>query len=135
MTKSELAVYKYHQGYNCAQAVACAFAEELGIEESVMYKMCEGFGAGMGTGCGICGALSGAALLAGFLNSNGDIDNAGATKASTYKLAGAIQRQFQDKVGSIVCKDIKMGANADHVTSCADCIAIAAQIAHETFFA
>ena len=129
MTKSELAVSKHRQGYNCAQAVACAFAEELGIDESTLYKMTEGFGAGMGTGKGICGALSGAALVAGFMNSNGDIENAGATKGSTYQLVGSLQNQFFEQVGSIICKDIKSGANSDHVTSCAECIAIAAELA------
>ena len=131
MTKKELAVNKHRQGYNCAQSVACAFAEELGVDEATLYKLTEGFGAGMGTGNGVCGALSGAALVAGFKNSNGDIDNAGATKGSTYKLVGSLQNQFLEKVGSIACKDIKSGANADHVTSCAECIAIATELAEK----
>lgn len=128
MTKSELAVSKHRQGYNCAQAVACAFAEELGIDESTLYKLTEGFGAGMGTGCGVCGALSGAALVAGFTNSNGDIEDAGVTKGSTYKLVGKLQNEFLEKAGSIICKDIKSGVNRDHITSCAECIAIAAEL-------
>lgn len=131
MTKSELAVLKHRQGYNCAQSVACSFAEELGVDEAVLYKLCEGFGAGMGTGNGVCGALSGAAVVAGFKNSNGDIENAGSTKGSTYKLVGSLQNQFLEKVGSIVCKDIKAGANSDHVTSCAECIAIATELAEK----
>lgn len=130
MTKSELAVFKHRQGYNCAQAVACAFAEELGIDESILYRMCEGLGAGIGNGNGVCGALSGAAVVVGSMNSNGDIENAGATKASTYKLVGALQKQFLDKTGSIICKEIKSGA-AGWVTPCPDCIAIAAKLVEE----
>ncbi len=127
MTKSELAVNKHRQGYNCAQAVACAFAEELGVDEAVLYKLCEGFGAGMGTGKGVCGALSGAAVVAGFMNSNGDIENAGLTKSSTYKLVAGIQHKFLEQAGSIICHDIQAGASG-RVTSCPDCIAIAADI-------
>ena len=30
--KAKLASAKHDRGYNCAQAVACSFAEELGID-------------------------------------------------------------------------------------------------------
>ena len=33
MTKRELAIKNHNNGYNCCQAVACAFSEELGVEE------------------------------------------------------------------------------------------------------
>ena len=48
MTKKELALEYHKKGYNCAQAVACAFCEELGVSETEMYKIAEGFGLGMG---------------------------------------------------------------------------------------
>lgn len=134
MTKSELAVSKHRDGYNCCQAVACSFAEELGCDEATLYKMCEGFGAGMGTGLGVCGALSGAAILSGLINSDGNIECAGQTKASTYRLASKMQMEFADKVGSIICKQIKSGTDGKPLTSCADCIAIATEIAEKTLF-
>ena len=34
MTKKELALEYHKKGYNCAQAVACAFCEELGVSET-----------------------------------------------------------------------------------------------------
>ena len=33
MTKKELAIALHDKGYNCAQAVVCAFSDELGIDE------------------------------------------------------------------------------------------------------
>ena len=39
MTKKELALEYHKKGYNCAQAVACAFCEELGVSETEMYKI------------------------------------------------------------------------------------------------
>ena len=134
MTKSELAVYKHSQGYNCAQAVACAFAEEVGVDEALLYRMCEGFGAGMGNGQGVCGALSGAAVIAGLMNSDGNIGRAGGTKVSTYKLVSPIHSAFRDKVGSTICSEIKAGVNTALPTSCPDCIAAATQLVEETFF-
>ena len=67
MSKADIASAKHRNGYNCCQAVACTFAEETGIDESILYKLGEGFGAGMGTTEGVCGAISGAAMIAGLV--------------------------------------------------------------------
>lgn len=123
MTKSEIAVSKYKKGYNCCQAVACTFAEELGMDESELYRVCEGFGGGMGSGLGVCGAMSGAAVVAGLLNSDGNIEHAGQTKAKSTRAAAQMQMEFVDRAGALACKEIKMGQK----TSCAKCIAIATE--------
>ena len=60
MDKKELAIAKHDIKFNCAQAVACAFAEEVGVDEKVLFTAAEGFGLGMGGTEGTCGALSGA---------------------------------------------------------------------------
>ena len=54
------------KGYNCAQAVACAFCEELGRDEKEVFEMMEAFGFGMGT-MGTCGAVSGMAAVVGMI--------------------------------------------------------------------
>ena len=48
MNKEEYAVTLKHNGYNCAQAVLCAFAEECGLEEELLKKTGAAFCAGMG---------------------------------------------------------------------------------------
>ena len=48
MTRKEKAIELHDKGFNCAQAVACAFAEETGIPEETLFAACEGFGLGMG---------------------------------------------------------------------------------------
>ena len=63
--------------------MACAFCEELGVSETEMYKIAEGFGLGMGM-MDTCGALTGLFMLIGLKNSGGT-EQAGKTKASTYK--------------------------------------------------
>ena len=82
MTKKELALEYHKKGYNCAQAVACAFCEELGVSETEMYKIAEGFGLGMGM-MDTCGALTGLFMLIGLKNSGGT-EQAGKTKAILY---------------------------------------------------
>lgn len=64
MTKKELALEYHKKGYNCTQAVACAFCGEFGVSEEEMYKIAEGFGLGMGM-MDTCGALTGLFMLIG----------------------------------------------------------------------
>ncbi len=50
MTKSEQAVAKFLDGYNCAQAVFYSFCDDLQFEKNNALKMACGFGDGMGRG-------------------------------------------------------------------------------------
>lgn len=127
MDKVELAVEKHRSGYNCAQAVACAFADELGMDESLLYKMAEGFGGGLGCAKGQCGALSGAVLVAGLLNSDGDTANPGGTKKGTGAKSREILTYFKEKAGAVICYDIKGSGSGVPLTSCSDCVRIGAE--------
>ena len=62
-SRCEKAVEKKHNGYNCAQAVACSFCKEASMDEDTLKKITQGFGAGLGTMAGTCGAISGAAVV------------------------------------------------------------------------
>lgn len=131
MDRAERADVLHRQGYNCAQAAACVFADAVGMDEATLYRVTEGFGAGMGTGRGICGAVSGTAVIAGLLNSDGNIADAGKTKAATTRLAGTIQRKFTEQAQALICREIKTGNNGQMFTSCTDCIKIAVRTAEE----
>ena len=131
MDRAELASAKHRNGYNCCQAVACVFADEVGMDESLLYKLGEGFGGGMGTTQGVCGALSGAVMLAGLVNSNGDTEHAGQTKAKTMRVASQMQKKFVERAKRLICKDIKTGNGGKAFTSCDDCIRIAVGIVEE----
>ena len=129
--RAELAVAKHRNGYNCCQAVACVFADETGVDESLLYKLGEGFGGGMGTGQGVCGAISGAAMIAGLVYSDGNTEQAGLTKAKTTRTAGIMQKKFIERAKRLICRDIKTGDEGKAFTSCADCIRIATEIVEE----
>lgn len=133
MDRAERAEELHKRGYNCAQAAACVFAEEAGIDESLLYKITEGFGGGMGTGRGICGAVSGTAVIAGLLYSDGDTEHAGQTKMTTTRAAGQIQRKFTEQAQALICREIKTGNDGKPFTSCPDCIMIAVRAAEEVF--
>lgn len=130
MTKKELANNLHDMKYNCAQAVACAFADEIGVDKEVLFKACEGFGFGMGGAEGTCGAISGAVMLAGFKNSDGQIDNPG-TKASTYQLSKEIVAKFAEKNNATRCRDLKGLDTGKVLRSCPGCIEDAVEIVQE----
>jgi len=130
MDKKDLAIALHDKKFNCCQAVTCAFAEEVGMDEATLFKIGEGFGLGMGCMEGTCGALSGAIMLAGLKNSDGNID-APATKADTYKLSKELLQKFVEKTGSSVCKELKGVETGKMLCSCPDCIKIGVEVAQD----
>ena len=119
--KKELAMHLHDKGYNCCQAVACAFATEVGVKEETLFKAGEGFGLGMGcTNC-TCGAVSGAILLAGFKYSTANLDGE-KSKATTYQVSKTIVDQFEEMNGSTICKDLKGLDSGISLRSCPGCI-------------
>lgn len=127
---TEKAMENHKNGMNCAQAVACTFAGELGVDENLLFQMAEGFGAGMGGMQCTCGAVSGAVLLAGVKNSSADASLPN-TKASTYKLSKEIASRFREKNGSVICKELKGVETGKVLRSCDGCIADAVEIAQQ----
>lgn len=126
-------IMRHDMGFNCAQSVACTYADLVGCDEQTIFKMTEGLGLGMGGMQGTCGALSGACVLAGMKNSGGDLQNP-TTKAQTYQLSREIVRRFQEKAGATICKDLKGIETGVMLHSCPDCILDAAAIVEEVLF-
>lgn len=130
MTRKEKATELHEKKYNCAQAVLCAFADSLNISEKELFRISEGFGAGMGSTDNVCGALSGAIMLAGLVNSDGDTENP-QSKVSTYNIAKEMTAEFKQKVGAVNCRDIKGLDSGIPTCSCRDCILIAIELAEK----
>lgn len=98
MTKGEQARNYFLNGYNCAQAVALAFADEAGLEQELIAKLTIGFGGGMGRLREVCGAVSGMTFIISALYSE--------DKASVYKRVQEVANAFRDGNGSIVCREL-----------------------------
>ncbi|MBS5150311.1 MAG: C_GCAxxG_C_C family protein [Butyricicoccus pullicaecorum] len=128
-SRVERALALHQKGYNCAQAVICAYADLFDIDEQTAYKMSEGFGLGMGM-MEVCGALTGGLMLAGLKNSAG-IDAPGATKGSTYKLNRTLGQAFQQSTGSVLCHELKGRDTGTPLCPCDVCIQHGAQLVEE----
>lgn len=125
----EEAANRHENGHNCAQAVACSFAKELGYDEKVIFQASEAFGAGMGGMECTCGAVCGAVMAAGMKNSV--MGGEKLTKASTYQLSKKITEKFREKNGSVICRELKGMDTGKVLRSCPGCIEDAVHITEE----
>ena len=128
MDKHAQQALAYHKkGYNCAQSVACAFAEDLGRDPREVFEMMEAFGFGMGM-MGTCGAVSGMAAVVGMKESDGNLEKPG-TKKNSYRVSKELIRRFQEKNGSVICREIKGVDTKKVLRSCNGCVEDAAELA------
>ena len=124
----------HKKGYNCCQAVACAYCDLVGMDEATVFRAAEAFGAGMGGMQTTCGAVSGAVLLAGLKNSGGDLENP-RTKGGSYQLSKQIVEEFRKKNTTVVCKELKGVETKQVLRSCDGCIEDAAALVEQILFA
>lgn len=127
------AIELHDKGYNCAQAVACTYCDLFGVDEETAYRLSEGFGLGMGL-MEVCGALSGAFMLAGLQNSAG-VEAPGKTKGATYKLTRTLAEAFHEKNGSLLCRELKGVETGKVLRSCPGCIEDACRLVEEQLLA
>ena len=108
---AQLAKSLFLSGYNCAQAVACAFCDATGLDIDTAARMASSFGGGLGRLREVCGTVSGAALVLGIAKGYSDPKDFEAKKAH-YALVQEFARRFREKNGSIVCRELLAGVGA-----------------------
>lgn len=123
------ALQNHKSGYNCAQAVACAFCDRLGMDEAEVFRLMEPFGFGMGT-MGTCGAVSAMAAVLGARISDGELD-APRSKKDSYAAMRELSEKFKDKNQSLICREIKGVDTGKVLRSCDGCICDAAELLQE----
>ena len=105
MTKGEKAKALFLEGYNCAQAVFGAFAEDFGLDLELAMKLSSGFGGGMGRLREVCGAVSGMFMVFdmkhGYTSPTDTV-----AKKELYSHIQAMAKKFEAENGSIICKEL-----------------------------
>ncbi len=109
MTHQERAGELFTQGYNCAQAVLGAYAEELGLPLETAMKLSSSFGGGIGRMREVCGACSGMFMAAGLLYGY-DTPETGEPKMELYKKIRELADRFKEENGSIICRELLGGS-------------------------
>ncbi|MBQ7348987.1 MAG: C_GCAxxG_C_C family protein [Clostridia bacterium] len=107
MTKGELAKNIFQSGRNCAQSVALAFKDELGLTEEQISNLIIGFGGGFGRQRLVCGAVSGMVMVLGYMLSDGK------DSLSIYNIVQKACAEFKLELGSLICAELLDGINND----------------------
>ena len=105
MTKGEQAKELFLQGHNCAQAVLCAYADELGIAPAQAIAMSACFGGGLGRQREVCGAVSGMCMVFSLKYAPKDPKDHTA-KAAFYAHIQELCKRFKEDNGSIICREL-----------------------------
>lgn len=95
---SEAGALKASGKYNCAQAVACAFAPEVGADPEDVKTMANSFGVGMGCLEATCGAIIGAGMIIGI--ASGD-------RVKAMRTSAELLRKFKARNGATICGKLK----------------------------
>ena len=112
MTRREVAMANFKSGYNCSQSIVLAFEDMIPVDRSTLLKMASSFGGGMGRLREVCGSVTGMFMVAGFLYGY-DGPETGKVKADHYARIQELARRFEEKHGSIVCREM-LGLSVRH---------------------
>lgn len=96
--REEKAERYFKSGYNCAQAVFAAFADEFQFSEETALRVSCALGGGLGRMREVCGAVSGAALALGM--------RYGSDKDVVYPKVQEFCSKFKSEAGSIICREL-----------------------------
>lgn len=92
-------------GYNCSQAVFCAYCEDLGINLETGLKLSSSFGGGMGRMREVCGAVSAMFMILG-LKQGYTTSNDNEAKTAQYEKIQRLAKIFREKFGTIICREL-----------------------------
>lgn len=124
------ATERHNRGYNCAQAVACTYADLVGVDEDLMFRLTEGLGLGGGSMEGTCGALAGAQIILSMRSSSGNLEHPD-SKQATYKRDRALDARFKELTGAVLCRDIKGVGTGQVLCPCPGCVVNGARVVEE----
>ena len=109
-SKSEIAVEKFLEGFNCAQSVLYSFCDDLHFEKNTALKISCGFGAGMGLQGEVCGAVTGGIMVLGTKYGRGEQDEQTAMYV-TYAKTSELMSQFNKRHGTCICRKLIDGCD------------------------
>ena len=100
----------HDRGFNCAQSVACVFADKTDLDEKTLFRVTEGLEC-----------------------STGHTDGPD-SKAISYEAAASCIRAFKEKNGSLVCRELRGEDTGTPLRSCPGCIEDGVRIIQEHLF-
>lgn len=130
----------FAQGFNCAQAVVLAHAEDFGLAPETAQRIAAPLGGGLGGLRRTCGALTGLCLLTGLRHGAYDPNDL-AAKTRFYSRIQQLDAEFAAEFGTSQCAALLADAGCDAPAApsartagyyaarpCARCLAFADQL-------
>lgn len=108
MEHKAVAEVLFASGYSCSQAVFVAFCDVTGLDKQTALKISSSFGGGMGKLREVCGAVTGAFMVAGMLWGYDDVEDQSA-KNEHYALIRRIANEFNEKHNTYICNYLLKG--------------------------
>ena len=105
MSMKEKAISLFHNGYNCAQSVVCAYAGLYCLDIESSYRVAAGFGLGVGGVKGICGTVSGMVMVASLHTCNG-IMTPNLSRENTYPIVQNMLEAFRNRNACLDCETL-----------------------------
>ena len=100
MTKAETAKKYFTDGYNCSQAVALAFKDELNMSAEDVSALTVGLGGGLARLRLTCGAISSMAMVISYVKCKN------LSKLDAYALIQKACKEFTDEVKKSLLKEL-----------------------------
>ncbi len=100
----------FGRGFNCAQAVFGAFAEQYGMDFETAMRAASSLGGGIAHTGEACGAALGMCMALGMAKGYGE-DPDQATKDALNLRVKALMTEFREKFGHMDCDDLRVPGN------------------------
>ena len=104
ITEEEARYRLFDQGFDCAQTVFSAFAEDLDLDEETALKIAAGFGGGMHRG-DMCGCVTGGLMVLG-LKYGWSEEGDAVGKDLMNRKAQEYERRFRERLGGLRCREL-----------------------------
>ena len=105
MSRVELAVSCFKQGFSCCQGVLSTYGPRFGLERGLALKVASGLGGGIGHLGETCGVVTGAIMVIG-LKHGGTVAEDEVSQEKTFSLISQFLERFKARHGSILCREL-----------------------------
>lgn len=109
----------FKSGFNCCEAIVETFRREAGVEiDDNAFRLCSGFGGGIGHARDLCGALAGCTMVISTLAGRNHPSDK--PLSEIYPLTLEFHQRFKEAFGSTACGDLMPYEfnTRDHLKNC-----------------
>ena len=112
MTRKEIAMQSFLDGYNCSQCMMIAFEDLIPIDLTLALQIASPFGGGMGRLREVCGSVSGMFTILGYIYGYHAPDDYEGKKV-LYAHIQELAKRYEAANGSIICREL-LGLDIQH---------------------